>query len=218
MKRGAIFDMDGLMFDTEKVYQKTWLELAEERGVNLSPAFAGEICGTAGDVMVGVLQKHFHTDSGDARAVMDSCMDRVRHKLSAAVPEKPGVRDIIGFFRLAGVKIAVASSSREEQIRSNLRTTGLAEEIDVIVSGFSVQNSKPAPDIFLKAAAKLGLPAEDCYVFEDGFNGVRAGHAAGSFTVMIPDLLVPDDEMRMKADAICGSLSDALDSIRDGLW
>ena len=212
MKKGAIFDMDGLMFDTERVYQETWEELGAEYGVTLGDAFAREICGTAGDREKEILCRYYHTD--DAESLLKENARRVRQKLTKVVPEKPGIREILAFFKENGVRTAVASSSPIELIRHNLVQTGLDQYIDSMISGANLEHGKPAPDVFLKAAESIGLPAEDCYVFEDAYNGVRAGHAAGAYTVMIPDILPPDDEMRAKADLICDTLTEALAIIR----
>ena len=212
MKKGAIFDMDGLMFDTERVYQETWEELGAEYGVTLGDVFAREICGTAGDREKEILCRYYHTD--DAESLLKENARRVRQKLTEVVPEKPGIREILAFFKENGVRTAVASSSPIELIRHNLAQTGLDQYIDSMISGANLEHGKPAPDVFLKAAESIGLPAEDCYVFEDAYNGVRAGHAAGAYTVMIPDILPPDDEMRAKADLVCDTLTEALAIIR----
>ena len=194
MKKGAIFDMDGLMFDTEAIWQKCWTEIADERNTELDPQFRKDICGTSGALMNSVIEKYYHVEDGAPIAA--DCKSRVHASLKNFVPEKPGVHEILEYLHGAGEKIAVASSSPYEQIRSNLLMTNTEPYIDVMLSGTEIEHGKPAPDLFLKAAEKIGLPAEDCYVFEDAYNGVRAGHASGAFTIMIPDTQEPDDEMR----------------------
>ena len=213
MKKGAIFDMDGLMFDTERVYQETWEEMGAEYGVELGDRFAQEICGTAGERERNILRRYFHLD--EVEDLLKEHAERVRAKLTEEVPEKPGIREILAFFKDNGVRTAVASSSPIELIRNNLRLTGLDEYIDSAISGANLERGKPAPDVFLLAAETIDLPAEECYVFEDAYNGVRAGYAAGAYTIMIPDILPPDDEMREKADLICATLTEALAIIRE---
>ena len=214
MIKGAIFDMDGLMFDTEAIWQKNWNLIADEMGVILDPEFKFNICGTSGALMNSVIEKFYHVEDGGP--IAKDCAARVHHDLESFVPEKPGVHEILAFFKENGYKIAVASSSTPEQIRNNLRMTGTESYIDALVSGTTVAHGKPAPDIFLKAAEELQLDPAECYVFEDAFNGVRAGYSAGCRTIMIPDMSQPDDEMKEKAAGIYQDLLQAMEAISEG--
>ena len=108
---------------------------------------------------------------------------------------KPGAGELLEYLSAQGVNIAVASSSGRARILSNLRATGLERFFDAVVSGQQVERGKPEPDIFLLAAKEIGCPPEDCYVFEDSLNGVRAGMAAGCTTVMVPDLVPPLEDL-----------------------
>lgn len=214
MKKGAIFDMDGLMFDTERIYQEVWHELAREHSVTLDDSFARDICGTSGTHTDEVIRNHFHT--GDPHQIRKDCSARIRRRLWDEVPKKPGISELLMFFKENGILTAVASSSPEDIIYRYLTTSGLREYIDQVISGEDLAHGKPAPDIFLKAADAIGLPACDCYVFEDAYNGIRAGHTAGAFTIMIPDVLPPNEEMENTADAICSSLLEVLEKVRAG--
>ena len=214
MLKGAIFDMDGLMFDTEQIWQKNWKLIADEMGVTLAEDFKYNICGTSGALMNSVIEKYYGVEDGSAIAA--DCKKRVHDDLMEFTPEKPGVHEILEFFRDAGVRIAVASSSSVEQIKRNLQNTNTEEFIEVIVSGSELKRGKPEPDIFLAAAERLGIDPQECYVFEDAFNGVKAGHAAGCCTIMIPDQMQPTEEIRALADAVCGSLVEARDLLASG--
>ncbi len=191
--RGAIFDMDGLLFDTEQVYQDTWHEIAAERSMILGEGFLEAISGTSGSRMCQVIENYYHVPDGTD--IMKECLERVRKKLEFHVPVKKGVLEILSAFEKAGLRMAVASSAPFEQIRVNLRTAGLESHFDILVSGSEVAHGKPAPDIFQCAAGRLGFLPEECFVFEDSENGIRAGHAAGCVTVMIPDLMAPSPEI-----------------------
>lgn len=204
---GAIFDMDGVLFDTERVYQQTWHELAAERGAALGSGFLTAITGTSGAHMYQVLEEYFKTTDGASLA--GECMDRVREKLSVHVPVKEGVCEILAFFQQRGVQIAVASSSLPQQIEANLQKAGIAGYFSEIVSGVEVEHGKPAPDIFLRAAERIGCRPQECFVFEDSENGVRAGYAAGCVTIMVPDLIAPSPEVRQCCSRICKSLVEA---------
>ena len=207
MKQGAIFDMDGLMFDTEAIWQEGWRIYAKEYGYEPSAEFGRKISGTSGEIMREVVRTYYprvDTDEfiSSARGYVDDC-------LSQSVPVKEGLIEILELFKNNGVRMAVASSSRKERIRQNLAMTNTLEYFDAVVSGQEIQNGKPEPDIFLAAAEQLSLPPQDCYVLEDSFGGVQAGHAAGCYTIMVPDQLAPTPEIRALANAVYSSLSEA---------
>ena len=214
MKKGAIFDMDGLLFDTERIYQENWAKVIEIRGLTLDPAFPQALCGTSGDLMRQIIRRFY--PSIDADDLIRDCFGRVNRHLETDVPEKPGVHEILDMLHRAGVRIAVASSSDLPMIEHNLEMTGIRSYFDAVVSGQQVEHGKPAPDIFLLAAERIGLPPQDCYVFEDGINGVRAGLAAGCATIMVPDRFPPTDELRRGGAQVYDSLLAARDAIECG--
>lgn len=213
---GAIFDMDGVLFDTEKLYQETWGELAAKRGIRLPQSFVKAISGTSGDRMVQVIEEYYQTSDGrvpDGAAIAKECMERMQRKLAVQVPVKQGVVEILEYFRQKDIRLAVASSSSVQQITSNLSISGIGQYFRQIVSGAEVCHGKPAPDIFLTAAGKIGCKPEECLVFEDSENGVRAGRAAGCFTIMIPDLIAPSEEIK----AICSAIYPDFFQVRHAL-
>ena len=205
--QGVIFDMDGTLFDTESVFQEEWNRIAKERGLSLPESFKYEICGTSGDPMNRIIEKYYHVDDGTE--IQNLCKDRVFRHLLENVPEKPGCREILSFFRERGYTISIGSSSPMGQILANLAVTGLSSCFDALASGEEVDHGKPAPDIFLLAARKMGIPPSRCYVFEDSPNGIRAAFAAGMKPVMVPDLMPVTGEMREKCFAIFESLLEA---------
>lgn len=211
--KAAIFDMDGLLFDTEQVYQKNWQIIAGEMGIWLDPRFPYEICGTSGERMDRILERYYHVENG--HPIAERCMAMVRQDLNKDVPEKKGLREILTFFKDLDYKIAIASSSEIEQIEHNLNHAGIRSCFDALVSGRSsgIKHGKPAPDIFLAAADRVGVEPQACFVFEDAFNGIRAAHKAGVLPVMIPDLIEPDPEIRR----LCAYIYPDLIAARDGL-
>ncbi len=213
--KGVIFDMDGLLFDTEQVYQKNWTRLAKELNVDLPDAFRRSICGTSGDLMDHLIEQYFHVKEGHTYA--EQVMRWTAEDLKTHVPEKKGLHEILDFFKGLGFKMAIASSSEKAQIRSNLRLSHVESYFDALVSGRDdgVKNGKPAPDIFLKAAEKIGLPASECYVFEDAYNGIRAAAAAGTRPIMIPDTIPADEEMRKLSYGIYPDLIAARDALKE---
>lgn len=211
--RGVIFDMDGLLFDTEQVYQKNWTRLGKELGLEVPDEFRTAICGTSGELMDRIIEKYFHVEHG--RPCAEKVMGWAAEDLKSAVPEKKGMHEILDYFKSRGMKMAIASSSKRAQIENNLRLSHTAGYFDVTVSGRDdgIVNGKPAPDIFLKAAEMIGIPADECYVFEDAYNGIRAAAAAGARPIMIPDMIPADDEMRRLAYGIYPDLIAARDAL-----
>lgn len=209
--KGAIFDMDGVLFDTERIYQETWQEIAARQDITLDGSFLRAISGTNGAYMCRVIEKYYHVPDG--KDIMERCMEQVRQKLSVYVPMKKGVRDILDYFRKNDIGIAVASSSTVQQIEANLQMSGIRDYFSVIVSGSEVNQGKPEPDIFLLAAKRLHCAPEECFVFEDSENGIRAGYAAGCFTVMVPDLLEASSEIQPYCRKICSDLEQAVREI-----
>lgn len=215
MLKGAIFDHDGLMFDTEKIWQANWNLVADEMNITLPEEFQKEICGSSGQHMLDVIQKYYHVEDGT------SIRDRVRQGVfddeAKHIDMKEGLLDILEMFQKHGVKMAVASSSQKEMIVRNLRKANVEDYFEVVVSGQEVEHGKPAPDIFLLAAERLGLDAKECYVFEDAYNGVQAGVASKAKTIMIPDLVQPTDEIRNIVADVCTTLKEASDKIEENL-
>lgn len=193
--------MDGVLFDTERIHQESWHEIAKERNVELGEDYLQAISGTAGEHMRHVVESHYHVEDGTE--IVEECMRLVREKLEKEVPVKTGVYEILDLFQKKGLKMAVASSSRKEQIQRNLHNAKIYAYFDEVVSSSEVEHGKPAPDVFLYAAEKIGCRPEECFVFEDSENGVRAGNAAGCMTIMIPDLIEPSEEIRPYCSEIC---------------
>ncbi len=209
--KGAIFDMDGILFDTEKVFQETWQELAREYKVTLEENFMRVISGTTGKHMCEIVEKFYHVSDG--AEIIEACKMRVRQKLLKNVPVKTGAYEILELLKKLGMKTAVASSSTKEQIEANLYQTNMYDFFDAVVSGTQVEHGKPAPDIFLLAAKMIGCKPEECYVFEDSENGVRASHASGAVTIMIPDLVEPCEEIRAISDKICVDFWEVMSTV-----
>ena len=214
MKKGAIFDQDGLMFDTEAIFSRGWAEAAERLGVTLPEGFRAAVTGSGGEATRRIIRDWLPGVDGGALLEM---VYRISYEIqSRTLPEKPGLHEILEFFRSRGVKMAVASSSHRAPVERNLQMSGVRPYFEAVISGEDLSRGKPDPEAFLTAAARLGLPPEDCYVFEDSFNGVRAGHAAGCCTIMIPDLLQPDEEIARYYDACYPDLLAALEHIKNG--
>lgn len=204
--------MDGLLFDTERIFRDSWTEMATQFGQIPQPDFPAAVAGTSGAGMREVIRQYY--PEVDPFAFQEGCISHTADILKRGIPEKPGMREILDFFKAQNVKMAIASSSRRGMIRRNLRCADIETYFDVVVSGEDVSQGKPKPDIFFLAAQELDCDPKDCYVFEDGINGVRAGIAAGCVTIMIPDLFEPTEDIRSNCTGIYPDLKAAQQAIK----
>ena len=214
MKRGAIFDMDGTLFDTEKLYQRAWLDVAAQFGVEKNFELPKAISGTnLGEESERIVRRFY--PNIDAKAYIARVLEVVDTWRTQRLELMAGVEEILAFFKSAGGAMAVASSAPVAVIEENLSRANLRGCFDVLIGGDLVTRSKPAPDIFLLAAERLNLPASDCYIFEDSFNGIRAAAASGGVAIMIPDIVQPTDDIK-KICAVFASLTEAQRAIEHG--
>ena len=213
MKKGAIFDMDGTLFDSEKIYKSAWIATAKYFGKEGGAELADKVSG-AGEAGCRKLIQEFYPDVDVDKFFMHVVNTAVKVFENDGVEMMKGVTEILTYFNEHGVKMAIASSSSIEVISRNIERADIKKFFSAVVSGDDVEHGKPAPDIFLKAAEKINLPANECYVFEDSFNGIRGAQAAGCVPIMIPDTVQPTDEIKKLCAAIYPSLTDALNAIK----
>ena len=206
--RSIIFDMDGVIFDSEKAVFGLWKELAEKYGFPDIDEVYKRTVGVNSNSTRKIFFDHYGPDFPfDEYLREESQMYHSRYD-DGRLPLKPDIERVLEYIKNRGYKIAIASSTRAELVKRQIENAGLIGYFDVIVGGDMVTRSKPEPDIFLEAAARLGAIPEETYVIEDSFNGIRAAHKGGFISVMVPDMLPPDDEMRDKADFIFDNLKE----------
>lgn len=208
MKKGAIFDMDGTLVDTEKYYYRAWIETADDFGVERNPDISRLCSGGSPTQNRWLIHKLYPTI--DENAYFDHTIARVQRWTEEELLLMPGVKETLDRFRAEGIKMAVASSSVLSTIEKNLERVGIIDYFDALVSSQFVAHSKPLPDIFIYAAGRINVPPKDCWVFEDSFNGVKAGNASGCSTMMIVDQVEPTDEIRALAAGVYDSFNDFL--------
>ena len=207
--RGAIFDQDGLLFDTEAVFEVCWIKAGEEMGLPVTPELTRSLSGFGKRELEEAIAIAF--PGADAARIVERAHSLAAEAQLSSIPVvKPGVREILSFCRENSIRTAVASSSMRHLVEHNLSATGLSDFFDAIVTGRDVLKGKPAPDIFLLAAQKIELEPSSCIVFEDAFSGIRAAHAAGCCPVLIPDRRMPDEEI-LKICKTRSSLLEAMD-------
>lgn len=191
-----IFDMDGVIFDTERFWLDCCIPASEEMGMEgfaeVYPRCIGVTEPETWRIMMDVYGDRQLLEEMYAKA------GEIFHRRYAesGLPVKPGAREILKWIHEQKIPVALASSTKEEIVRKELTDAGLLQYFDTITCGDHVARSKPAPDIFLKAAERLGKAPESCFVIEDSYNGIRAAAAAGTIPLMVPDMLQPTDEIR----------------------
>ena len=215
MVHGVIFDMDGLMFDTERMWDTFWPPVCDRLGLPLPPPqFYASGRGLAGANLLRHVEEYFPGEN--AQRLIDETWQQAAAAFARPVPCKPGLFELLDWLKEHDIPCAVASSSPRAMVQRNLDNTGAAPYIRAVVGGEDVHRSKPDPEAFLLAAARLGVPIAECLVLEDSHNGVRAGRAAGAVTVMVPDLMPVTDEMRSLYTACCESLLQVRDLLAAG--
>ncbi len=193
--QGAIFDQDGLLFDTEITYQRAWIEAGRRQGVTIPPEVPRRFCGLGRELIADIAREAF--PQLDIPLYCKTAIDLAWENQLSSVPVlKKGLLDMLAFCRAHGIRTAVASSSTLRVVRHNLEAGGVIDGFDAITTGDEVVHGKPAPDIFELAARKLGLDPRACVVFEDAFSGIRGANAAGCGAVLIPDQSEPTPEIR----------------------
>lgn len=208
--RAVVFDMDGLLVDTEILIRDLMVDLAPKYGATLPNAVFQRMVGLPNEASDAVARGHFGPDF-PLEAFYAEVAVHVHAACEAGVALKAGVRELLDHLDAAQVPRAIATSSSHPSVQRTLGPSGILPRFDAIVAAGDYARGKPNPDPFLTAADRLGLPAGDCLALEDSHNGVRAAHAAGMMTVMVPDLLDPTDEMH----DLCVAIAQSLHHVRD---
>lgn len=212
--KAIIFDMDGLMLDTERLFLKAYQQAAEEYGFTLPLELYRKMLGHRADTSQQILNEGLPEEAPGER-IAESAR-RIYHKLilEQGIEVMPGLIELLDFLDEIRMPRCVATSTHYELTCAKLESVQLLHRVEHVTCGDQVAAGKPAPDIFLKAAEKLGVLAEHCLVLEDSNTGIRAAHAAGMMPVWIPDLHEPTAEIEALAEAVFPSLSEFQECFR----
>lgn len=187
MVNGVLFDMDGVLLDTERLGLAGWRLAAKQMDVPMDDDFIASLRGRNIPDSRAHYKKTLGRDDYDAvRAIRIAYSDAIIAR--EGVPVKPGVTELLEVLTARGIPAALATGTRRETALGYLRSVGIDGYFSAAVCGDEVAHAKPSPDIFLQAAALLGVPPEQCIVVEDSVNGLAAARAAGCIPVMVPDL------------------------------
>lgn len=212
MINAVIFDMDGVLFDTELVFDQIWTMLAKKYGYVIQQQMLDNLRGTSGKRMANIIESYWK--DADGFLIIDELFANAKAYLSQKVPLKPGVCELIDFLWQHKMPMAVASGSFKDLVLSNLKVSGLIHYFQVISSGDEVSSGKPEPDIFLLTAKRLCQKPQNCLVLEDGIHGVLAGIRAGCETYMVLDKVSPTKEILEKQVPIYNDLTEVLADLK----
>ena len=207
--KAVLFDLDGVILDTEPLVLACWDAAMELLGLPLPEGFretCRDVIGSNRERTRQVFLERFGEDFPYDRITETRIGYYMEHYGPGRIPLKPGVRELLEFLAEREIPAAVASSTPTEIVREELEAEDLLGYFRVIVGGDQVSRSKPAPDIFLRACEILDVAPEEALVLEDSYNGVRAARAGGIPVIMVPDLLPATDEVREMAVAVLPSL------------
>jgi HAD superfamily hydrolase (TIGR01509 family) len=207
--RAVIFDMDGLMLDTQRMTTTAWKRAAKQLGFNLADELNLKLIGRTIRDSNAILTKEL----GSAFP-MEDCRNLVIGIISEDISKrgilvKPGLRPLLDYLEKKSIPTAVATSTPRNLTIRNLQSANLINYFRAILTGDEVPNGKPSPDIFLAASELLNTPPARCVVLEDSFSGIRAAYSAKMIPIMVPDLLEPTDEIKALAYAVVPSLNEA---------
>ena len=216
MIKAVVFDMDGVIFDSEKLYRKHWMITGKEYGI--PEAEMAELCnliaGATKDKNAKLMKSRYGEDF-DYESFRNATMTRMDAEIARDGLElKPGVKELFSYLKEKGYLIGLATSTWEERAKPNLEAAGILEYFDKIVYGGVVPHGKPAPDIYLKACEELNVLPKEAIGVEDSYNGVYSSADAGLYTIMVVDLVPVTEELRNKASKVYDSLFDVIDFLQ----
>jgi HAD superfamily hydrolase (TIGR01509 family) len=208
MPRAVVFDMDGLMLDTERIAPRCWSEAASVLGVPFDTALILAMIGRNSRDSRQFVLAHY----GDDYPV-DALMQESRAQFDAivlreSIAVKPGLHALLEWLEMRSIPRAIATSTHRERAQEHLERCGLRSRFHALVGGDEVIHGKPAPDIFLLAATRLDVDPAHCVVLEDSEHGVRGALAAGMIPIMVPDMLAPSEDLLARGPLVLASLAD----------
>ena len=206
--KAIIFDMDGTLFDTETISMKAWKRVGETLQLPTSDEFILSLIGRTRKDQQVIFDTYMPKGWPQEEACRLHTLYKKEEKQQNGVPLMGDVKGLLEIVKNKGYRIAMATSASAEDVEFNLHHAGIAPYFEIIVNEEMISQGKPAPDVYLKTAEKLGVQPQKCLVVEDSLNGVRSAYRANTTVVMIPDKVPPTKEIETMCDYILNSLDE----------
>ena len=194
-KKAVIFDMDGVIFDTEKVYLDIWIEVFEKYGYKMTKELYVNVMGTGRKNVIKTFLENFGDDLPIEKMYEEKDNQLFYRIENQGIPLKEGVKELFSMLKEKDYKIALATSAKRERVEKQIKDKWLKESFDAIVCGDDVEKGKPSPDIFLKAAKEIDVEPENCFVVEDSPAGIKAAFSGGMKGIHVEDLKAADEDI-----------------------
>lgn len=208
MRKTVIFDLDGVIFDSEQVVRQGWRYGAEQLQLGDVDHLFLQCVGTNHIFTERLLQEQFGPQFSYEEFRKYTREFFYNYTDTYGLPVKPGARELLDYLKQNGYAVGLASSSTLQYILNGLRQAQLIDYFSVIVSGEHLKRSKPEPDIYLMACEKMAVAPAEAYAIEDSYNGIRSASRAGMQPIMVPDLLPVTAEMEQLSCTVCSNLLD----------
>ena len=214
--KGVVFDMDGLMFDTERLTYKIINQVMAAKGYDYSLDFYKETVGKRSVDVVSMYKEKFG-ESFDYQAMkVDNMKIFWDYTAKNGVPAKKGLTQLLDYLKERNIKIALATSTTRKSAVEILTRARVIDYFDALMCADSVEKGKPDPEIFRKACESLGLQPQECMGLEDSFNGIISSSDAGLVTIMIPDLISPTEKIKNRCYKVCNDLTEVIEILKKG--
>ncbi|KJF67361.1 HAD family hydrolase [Rhizobium nepotum] len=205
LPHAVIFDMDGLLIESEALYRDSFLAASDEGGHGMRVETYQKVCGSPWDVITGTIFADYGADF-PIDTFRDAWLRHLAVMMAEGVALKPGVIEILDLLDRLDIRRAIATSSRHDSVTRHLGPYDLLRRFDTIVARGDYTAPKPSPMPYLTAAKRLDIDPGLCLALEDSWHGVRSASSAGMMTIMVPDVAPPTDEMREKCIAVSSDL------------
>ena len=194
-KKAVIFDMDGVIFDTQRVYLEIWQSVFEKYGYKMTKELYITVMGTGRKNVIKTFLENFGDDLPIEKMYEEKDNQLFYIIENQGIPLKKGVKELFSMLKEKNYKIALATSAKRDRVEKQIKDKWLKESFDAIVCGDDVEKGKPSPDIFLKAAKEIDVEAKDCFVVEDSPAGIKAAFSGGMKGIHVEDLKVADEDI-----------------------
>ena len=214
MIKAVLFDMDGTVFDTERIYREAWFFAAEAVGFDEMEELLARVFGTS-EKDIGTYVYKTYGEDFPYEKMLGIRAELIQKRIEEnGVPFKKGVPEVFARLREKGIRSALVTSAPAFRVKDFLTRSGLDACFSAVITGERVNKSKPAPDIFIEAAVRIGADPLYTVVCEDSINGIRGAHRAAMKPIMVVDRLAPTEETEELCYAICNSLFDVMELIK----